>query len=166
MGVAAIFGIFAATYFWFPKMFGRMMSEPLGKLHFWFTFIGAYCIFFPMHFLGMAGHPRRYPDLSGVQYLAPLHPLHLFMSIAAFVTAAGQLFFLWNFFVSLKKGAPAPVNPWEATTLEWTISSPPPFDNFAGRVPVINNGPYEYSVPGAASDYVMQTDAPLAHQHA
>src|SRR5512140_2457925 len=84
MGVAAIFGIFAATYYWFPKMFGRMMSEPLGKIHFWFTFVGAYAIFFPMHYLGMAGHPRRYSSLAEVSYLHQLMPLQKFISIAAF----------------------------------------------------------------------------------
>src|ERR1700732_1413531 len=94
MGVAAIFGIFAATYFWFPKMFGRMLNETLGKIHFWLTFIGAYCIFMPMHFIGIAGAIRRYADSTGVQYLAQFQPVHKFMTIAAFITAAGQLIFL------------------------------------------------------------------------
>jgi cytochrome c oxidase subunit I len=160
MGVAAIFGIFAATYFWFPKMFGRMMSEPLGKIHFWLTFIGVYCIFMPMHYLGMEGHPRRYADTTAVQFLGPLHDVHLFISIFAFITAAAQLIFLFNFFWSLKKGAKAEMNPWRATTLEWSIPSPPPHDNFAGKMPSIYRGPYEYSVPGAAEDYIPQHVAP------
>jgi cytochrome c oxidase subunit 1 len=110
MGVAAIFGIFAATYFWFPKMFGRMMNEPLGKLHFWITFVGAYCIFMPMHFLGIAGAIRRYADSTGVQYLASLQPVHYFISIAAFITGAAQLLFIINFFWSLKSGPKASIN--------------------------------------------------------
>ena len=158
MGVAAIFGIFAATFYWFPKMFGRMMNEPLGKLHFWITFIGVYAIFSPMHYLGLIGHPRRYSETSGVNYLAQSNGIHHFITMAALITAAGQLLFLVNLFWSMFKGKKAPENPWEATTLEWTIPSPPPFDNFGGVHPVVYHGPYEYSVPGAAKDYIMQTD--------
>ncbi|MBV8205275.1 MAG: cbb3-type cytochrome c oxidase subunit I [Acidobacteria bacterium] len=169
MGVAAIFGIFAATYYWFPKMFGRMMSESLGRLHFWFTFVGTYAIFMPMHYEGMAGRPRRYGSMvvAGGLFnrLAALMPLEKFISIAAFVTAAAQLIFVINLFWSMKKGEKAPVNPWEATTLEWTIPSPPPHDNFAGNTPVVNHGPYEYSVPGVERDYVMQTDPASVHAH-
>src|ERR1700676_832115 len=156
MGVAAIFGIFAATYFWFPKMFGRMLNEPIGKAHFWLTFIGAYSIFMPMHFLGLAGHPRRYADTTGVNFLAPLHPVHYFITIAAMITITAQLIFLFNFFYSMKAGQKATENPWNATTLEWSIPSPPPFDNFAGHVPVVYRGPYEFSVPGATEDYIPQ----------
>ena len=159
MGVAAIFGIFAGTYYWFPKMFGRMMNETLGRIHFWFTFVGVYAIFMPMHFLGMVGHPRRYSETTGVDFLAPLEPVHVFITIAAFITAVAQLVFLFNLFWSMFKGKKASENPWEATTLEWTVPSPPPHDNFAGRVPVVNHGPYEYGVPGAPQDYIMQ-DAP------
>jgi cytochrome c oxidase subunit 1 len=158
MGVAAIFGIFAATYYWFPKMFGRMMSESLGKAHFFLSFIGTYAIFMPMHYLGMAGHPRRYSSLSEVGYLHNLMPLQKFISIVAFITIAAQFIFLINFFWSLFKGKKAEINPWQSTTLEWTVPSPPPHDNFGGVVPVVNHGPYEYSVPGAATDFVMQTD--------
>ena len=160
MGVAAIFGIFGATYFWFPKMFGRMMSEPLGKLHFWITFAGAYCIFMPMHFIGIAGSIRRYADYTGVQYLAQFQPVHRFMTIAAFITAAGQLIFLFNFFWSLKHGEKASDNPWHATTLEWTTATPPPHDNFGGHYPSVYRGPYEFSVPGATEDYIPQHLAP------
>ncbi len=165
MGVAAIFGIFAATYYWFPKMFGRMMNETLGRIHFWFTFIGTYAIFMPMHYLGMAGHPRRYSQLDVVQYLAPLMPVQKFISIAAFITIGAQLVFLFNLFWSIFKGPKASENPWEATTVEWTTASPPPFDNFAGRTPVVYHGPYEYAVPGAAKDYVMQTDPTPTSAH-
>ncbi|MGH9561332.1 MAG: cytochrome c oxidase subunit I, partial [Terracidiphilus sp.] len=144
MGVAAIFGIFSATYYWFPKMFGRMMNETLGKLHFWLTFVGAYCIFMPMHFMGLYGGIRRYADWSGATYLAALRPLHLFMTIAAFATAAAQLIFFYNFFRSLASGAKATQNPWRGTTLEWATTSPPPIDNFAGAFPEVYRGPYEY----------------------
>jgi cytochrome c oxidase subunit 1 len=161
MGVAAIFGMFAGTFYWFPKMFGRMLNETLGKIHFFLTFLGVYAIFTPMHFLGIAGNPRRYPDFKDYEFMGKLMPIHLFMTIAAFITIAAQLIFVFNLFWSMKKGAKAPMNPWEATTLEWTVSSPPPFDNFAGVHPVVNHGPYEYSVPGAPRDYVMQTDPPL-----
>jgi cytochrome c oxidase subunit I len=160
MGVAAIFGIFAATYFWFPKMFGRMLNEKLGKIHFWFTFVGAYCIFMPMHFLGLAGGIRRYADYTAISYLQPLRPLTMFMSIAAFVTATAQLVFLFNFFWSLKKGPKAGKNPWNATTLEWITDSPPAHDNFGGQYPSVYRGPYEYSVPGAAQDFIAQNIEP------
>ena len=156
MGVAAIFGIFAGTYFWFPKMFGRMMNETLGKLHFWFTFIGVYAIFMPMHFLGLVGHPRRYSELTGFEFLKPLMSVHHFISIAAFITGTAQLIFLGNLFWSMFKGKKAPQNPWEATTLEWTVPSPPPHDNFAGKPPVVYHGAYEFGVPGAKKDFVMQ----------
>jgi len=157
MGVAAIFGMFAGTAYWFPKMFGRMMSEGLGKLHFWITFVGVYAIFFPMHYLGIAGHPRRYAETSGVDYLASLQPLHEFITIAAIITISAQILFVINFFWSLRAGKKASENPWEATTLEWTVPSPPPHDNFGGKVPVVYRGAYEYSVPGVAQDYIMQT---------
>jgi cytochrome c oxidase subunit 1 len=161
MGVAAIFGIFAATYYWFPKMFGRMLNEGLGKLHFWFTFIGVYAIFLPMHTMGIMGHPRRYAQATEFKFLAETQPYHVFITIAAIITAAAQLIFLVNFFWSLFKGPKAPQNPWEATTLEWTVPSPPPHDNFAGKIPVVHHDPYEYGVPGAPKDFVMQTDPPL-----
>src|ERR1700730_10232162 len=161
MGVAAIFGIFAATYFWFPKMFGRMLNETIGKVHFWFTFVGVYSIFMPMHFLGLAGHPRRYFDTTAVEFLKKLQPVHVFISIAAFITIGAQLLFLFNFFWSLKFGKEAKEeNPWHATTLEWSIPSPPPHDNFGGHEPVVYHGPYEFSVPGAADDYIPQHLAP------
>ena len=163
MGVAAIFGIFAGTYYWFPKMFGRMMNEKMGKLHFWVTFAGVNAIFMPMHYLGMSGHPRRYADTTGVDYLASLLPLHYFISVAAFITIGIQVVFVINLFWSIFRGPKATENPWEATTLEWTIPSPPPHDNFGGRSPVVYRGAYDYSAPGAPKDYIMQTtpDAPV-----
>jgi cytochrome c oxidase subunit 1 len=165
MGVAAIFGIFAATYYWFPKMFGRMMSESMGRIHFWITFIGTYAIFMPMHYLGLAGHPRRYSQLTELAYLHDLIPLQKFMTYAAFFTIGVQLVFLFNLFWSMFKGPKASDNPWEATTLEWTTATPPPHDNFGGKTPVVHHGPYEYSVPGAPRDYTMQTDPATVATH-
>ena len=157
MGVASIFGIFAASYFWFPKMFGRLMNESLGKIHFWLTFVGVYAIFMPMHFLGMEGNPRRYPELTGFDFLEPLQSLHLFISIAAFITIGAQLLFVANLFWSLFRGPKAEMNPWDCTTLEWAVPSPPPHDNWAGKEPVVYRGAYEYNVPGEAEDFTMQT---------
>ena len=159
MGVAAMFGIFAGIYFWFPKMFGRMMNETLGKVHFWLTFIGVYCVFMPMHFIGLAGNVRRYAAFTD-DYLKPFVPVHKFMTIAALFTGAAQLLFLYNLIRSRVRGARAADNPWQATTLEWSTSSPPPVDNFGGHPPVVYRGPQEYGVPGAGAgtgdDYLMQ----------
>jgi cytochrome c oxidase subunit I len=157
MGVASIFGMFAATYFWFPKMFGRHMNESLGKFHFWITFIGVYCIFVPMHTMGIVGMPRRFAQFTEYEYLKTLHPLVVFVSIAAITTVLVQIVFYFNLFWSIFKGKRATDNPWDATTLEWVTSSPPPHDNFAGHLPVVYRGPYEFAVPGAANDFVMQT---------
>ena len=157
MAVAAIFGIFAATYFWMPKMIGRMMNETLGKWHFWLTFIGVYCIFMPMHYLGLAANVRRYSAFTD-DYLIPLIPVHKFITVAALLTGAAQLIFLWNLFYARFWGPKAPDNPWEATSLEWsTPSSPPPFDNFGGKQLEVYHDAYQYGVEGA-KDYVMQTD--------
>ena len=158
MGVASIFGMFAATYFWFPKMFGRMMNENLGKFHFWITFVGVYAIFVPFHAMGMVGMPRRYAQFGEYEFLKNTHPLVMFVTVAAIITAAVQLVFYFNFFWSMFKGQKAGDNPWEATTLEWNIPSPPPHDNFAGVVPEVYRGPYEFSVPGAPKDFMMQTE--------
>src|SRR6202166_1119351 len=158
MAVASLFGVFAGTYFWFPKMFGRMMNEGLGKLHFWLTFIGVYCIFMPMHYLGLAGNVRRYSAFVD-DYLIPLIPVHKFITIAALLTGAAQFIFLFNLIWSRFKGPIASENPWEATSLEWSTTSPPPFDNFGGRHMVVYKDPYDYSVEGASSDFIMQTSA-------
>jgi cytochrome c oxidase subunit 1 len=165
MGVAAIFGIFAATYYWFPKMFGRMMNETLGRIHFFITLAGTYAIFMPMHNLGMAGQTRRYSQFTEVAYQTKLLPLQTFISFAAIVTIAAQFIFVINLFWSMFKGPKASDNPWDATTLEWTTATPPPHDNFGGKAPVVNNGPYEYGVPGAPKDFVMQTDPPTEPKH-
>jgi cytochrome c oxidase subunit I len=158
MGVAAVFAMFAGTYYWFPKMYGRMMNETIGKIHFYITFLGVYGIFVPMHVAGFAGNPRRYSDFKEFEFLADLTRLHTFISHTSFTVAAVQLLFVFNLFWSMWRGARAAVNPWEATTLEWTVPSPPPHDNFGGADVVVHHGPYEYSVPGAASDRVMQTE--------
>jgi cytochrome c oxidase subunit I len=164
MGVAAIFGIFSATYFWFPKMFGKFMNETVAKIHFWLTFAGVYCIFMPMHFLGIAGHARRYSDLSGVPFLMQgphsLWSVQYFISIAAFITISAQLLFLGNFIAGIWGGKKAGINPWNATTLEWIIPSPPPHDNFAGQIPTVYRGAYEFSVPGEAEDFILQSALP------
>ena len=165
MGVAAIFGMFAATYYWFPKMFGRMMNETWGRVHFFITLIGTYAIFMPMHYLGIAGGTRRYSQYTEVAYLTKLMPIHQFMTYAAIITISAQFIFVINLFWSMFKGPKASDNPWESTTLEWTTATPPPHDNFGGVTPVVHNGPYEYGVPGAAKDYVMQTDPPIISGH-
>ena len=156
MAVASLFGVFAGTYFWFPKMTGRMMNETLGKLHFWLTFIGVYAIFMPMHYLGLAGNVRRYSAFVD-DYLIPLIPVHKFITVAALLTGAAQLIFLFNLIWSRFKGPIASENPWEATSLEWSTTSPPPFDNFGGRHMVVYNGPNEYGVDNNGTDFVMQT---------
>jgi cytochrome c oxidase subunit 1 len=156
MGVAAIFGIFAGVYFWFPKMFGKLMDERLGKLHFWISFIGVYMIFIPMHTMGIVGMPRRYSQFTEYRFLDTLAPLVMLVTIGAIMTATVQFVFLFNFFWSIFKGKRAGDNPWEATTLEWAIPSPPPHDNFAGVLPTVYRGSYEFSVPGAERDFVMQ----------
>jgi cytochrome c oxidase subunit 1 len=165
MGVAAIFGIFAATYFWFPKMFGRMMNETWGKIHFFITLAGTYAIFMPMHYLGMAGQTRRYSQFTEVAYQGKLVPLQTFMTYAAIITIAAQFIFVINLFWSMFKGPKASDNPWECTTLEWTTATPPPHDNFGGVTPVVNHGPYEYGVPGAPKDFIMQTDPATGTSH-
>jgi cytochrome c oxidase subunit 1 len=158
MAIAPLFAAYAGIYFWFPKMFGRFMSESIGRIHFWITFIGVYAIFVPMHVMGIQGMPRRFSSFTEYQFLASLHPLVVFVSIAAIVTIAVQFLFYFNVFWSIFKGEKAGDNPWEATTLEWNTSSPPPHDNFAGVLPTVYHGPYEFAVPGAPRDFVMQTD--------
>jgi cytochrome c oxidase subunit I len=156
MAVAAIFGIFAGTYFWFPKMFGRMMNESLGKLHFWLTFVGTYCIFMPFHYLGLAGNVRRYQAFVD-DYTMGLIPVHKFITVAALATGAAQFIFLYNLIHSRFWGERATDNPWQSTTLEWaTPTTPPPFDNFGGKLPVVYHDPYQFGVQGSAGDYVMQ----------
>jgi cytochrome c oxidase subunit 1 len=126
MGIAALFGIFAATFYWFPLMFGRMMNETLGKIHFYLTFVLAYATFLPMHFAGFAGSPRRYADFTTFDFLAALMPLQTWITHAAFTLAAVQLIFLWNLFRSMWRGPLAPANPWESASLEWRLEERTP----------------------------------------
>jgi cytochrome c oxidase subunit I len=156
MGVAAMFGIFSGTYFWFPKMYGRMMDETLGQIHFWLTFVGTYCIFMPFHYLGWAANVRRYAAFTD-DFLKPLIPLHQFITVAALFTGAVQLIFIYNFINSRLRGAPAPANPWEGTSLEWIMPSPPPWNNFGGKDPVVFHDADQYGVKTASgADYIMQ----------
>ncbi|MDR7416073.1 MAG: cbb3-type cytochrome c oxidase subunit I [Armatimonadota bacterium] len=161
MGVAALFGIFAGTYFWFPKMFGRMMDERLGRVHFWLSILGVYGTFFPMYYLGLAGMHRRIFNYQAFPYLAKLQPVQVFITLSAFLIFLGGLVFAYNLFTSLANGPRADRNPWRATTLEWFADSPPPHGNWHGDAPRVYRGPYEYSVPGAREDYLPQWLSPV-----
>jgi heme/copper-type cytochrome/quinol oxidase subunit 1 len=153
----SMFGIFAAIYFWYPKMFGRMMNDRLGKIHFWITFIGFNCTFFTMHILGMRGMPRRVAGYTNYNSFADLQPMNVFITMSAFVMAVGQIPFVINFIGSWVWGKKAPQNPWNATTLEWVDApSPPPHGNFT-TVPQVYHGPYEYSSPLVEEDWLAQT---------
>jgi cytochrome c oxidase subunit 1 len=157
--MSSIFGIFGAIYFWFPKMFGRMMNETWGKVHFALTFIFSNGVFYPMHIIGVVGHPRRYYDSTLYEGIwAPLQPLNQFMSICAIILGLSQLIFLANFFYSLFRGPVAGRNPWHSNSLEWTAPSPPPHGNFE-ETPLVYRGPYEYAHPDAETDHVPQTEA-------
>jgi len=153
---ASMFGIFAAIYFWYPKMFGRMMSPSLGYWHFALSFIAFNCTFLPMHILGLQGMPRRVSDLTSYPSLMHLQPLNQFVSFSAFALGAAQIPFIVNFLGSWIWGKKAPDNPWEATTLEWETSSPPPPENFL-KTPVVVRGPYEYANPLVKEDWISQT---------
>ncbi|KRT68318.1 MAG: cytochrome c oxidase subunit I, cytochrome c oxidase subunit I [Candidatus Rokubacteria bacterium CSP1-6] len=153
----SIFGAFAAIYYWFPKMFGRMMNEPLGKLHFWTTFITYNVAFFPMHILGVGGMMRRIYNPVQYEFLQHLQWWNVLITYGAFALGLAQIFFVINFFWSLFAGKRAPANPWNATTLEWTAPSPPPHLNWGDRIPTVYHGPYEYSVPGMSEDFAPQT---------
>jgi len=163
MAIAPLFAAFAGLYFWFPKMFGRFMNETLGKIHFWMSFIGAYCVFFPMHITGIAGHLRRIYDPTHYDFLKPIQGINVFISISAFILFSGQLLFLLNFFVSIFAGKKVTENnPWQANTLEWTVPSPTGHGNFGAELPVVYRWPFDYSVPGAPEDFIPQDVAPVA----
>jgi cytochrome c oxidase subunit 1 len=151
-----IFGIFAAIYYWFPKMFGRMMSEGLGKIHFFLTFVFFNLTFFPMHILGIGGHMRRIYNPLHYEFLAPLQDINTFITVMALVLGGSQIFFVINFIWSLFGGKRATENPWQANTVEWTAPSPPPHGNFI-TAPIVYRGPYEYSSPEVAEDWLPQT---------
>ncbi len=156
MAGAGLFGAFAAVYFWYPKMFGRLLSERLGKIHFWITFVAYYAVFFPMHYLGVSGMMRRIYDPNVYEYLQPLQPVNLFITIAAFVLFAGQLLFLWNYFASMRSGREASGNPWDSAGLEWSTPAKPGHGNWEGEIPEVHRWPYEYSRPGGKRDFVTQ----------
>ncbi|WP_337174394.1 cbb3-type cytochrome c oxidase subunit I [Paludisphaera sp.] len=152
------FALFAGIYYWFPKMFGRMMNEGLGKLHFLLTFVFMTGTFLFMHIVGWHGHMRRIPDPTVYEFLrAPgVVWMNQFMTVCAFVLGLSQLILVVNFFHSIVAGAPAPDNPWKANSLEWATTSPPPHHNF-DELPRVFHPPYEFSVPGAEDDYLPQT---------
>jgi cytochrome c oxidase subunit 1 len=159
MGVSPILVVFGAIYHWYPKITGRMYSERLGKIHFWLTFLGTYAIYLPMHYLGILGVPRRYYALGDTEFLPQsVHTINAAITIAALVVAGSVLIFLYNMIVSLWKGEKASPNPWKATTLEWqTPDTPPHHGNWGPRLPVVHRWAYDYSVPGAADDFIPQT---------
>jgi len=153
----SIFAIFGAIYFWFPKMFGRMLGETLGKWHFFLTFVFFNLTFFPMHNLGLGGMMRRIADPTVYDHLRQLQPLNQLCTIGAMGLGLTTFVFLWNVISSLRNGKKAGNNPWNANTLEWTVASPPGHGNFP-VTPVVYHGPYEYSVPGIEKDFLMQTE--------
>jgi len=158
MGLSAIYGMFSGVYHWFPKMYGRMMNKKLGYLHFWVTFISAYGVFFPMHFLGLAGLPRRYYTNSAFPMFDNLTDINSIITFFAIVGGLVQLVFIFNFFYSIFKGSKASTNPWEANTLEWTTPIERIHGNWPGEIPSVHRWPYDYSKPGADKDFVMQTE--------
>lgn len=152
-----IFGLFAAVTYWFPKMFGRMMNETLGKIHFVLTFVFFNLTFFPMHFLGTGGHMRRIWNPMQYEFLQHFQPMNEFISMSAFLLGLSQFLFLFNFCWSLCAGKKAAANPWYANSLEWVAPTPPPHGNWGAHLPVVHHGPYEYSVPDVEEDYLPQT---------
>lgn len=158
MGVAPILVIFGAIYHWYPKVTGRMLNETLGRFHFWITFLGAYLIFFPMHYLGLMGVPRRYNELTDMTIMTEsAHHLNSFISIMAFMVGFAQIVFLFNLIWSIRHGREAGGNPWRATTLEWqTPQTPPTHGNFGKDLPIVYRWAYDYSVPGAKEDFIPQ----------
>jgi len=158
MAGAALFGVFGATTFWFPKMFGRLMNPTLGKLHFWFTFLAYYGTFFPMHYIGIAGHMRRIYDPYQYDFLKSMQPINQAITVSALILGTAQILFFINFFWSAFKGKKSGANPWDATGLEWTTPNPPPHGNWPGEIPTVHRWPFDYSVPGAEKDFVSQTD--------
>lgn len=159
----SLFAAFAALYYWFPKMFGRMLNETWGKVHFAVTFITFNLAFFPMHNLGLGGMMRRIADPPIYDHLRQLQPLNQLSTIGAIGLGFATFIFIYNFIITLRKKPDAPANPWHANTLEWTVPSPPPHGNFGRELPRVYHGPYEYSVPGLDKDYLPQTEAPPAH---
>jgi cytochrome c oxidase subunit 1 len=156
MGSASFFGMLAGVYHWFPKMFGRMMNNTLGSIHFWLSFVGVYLVFFPMHYIGIAGFPRRYYSWTNFETFSGFTDLNMLVSVAAIITLAAQFIFLFNFFYSMFRGRLAPANPWNSNTLEWTTPRHPGHGNWVGEIPSVYRWPYDYSKPGSKEDYIPQ----------
>ena len=166
MGLSAVFGMFAGVYHWFPKMYGKMMNKKLGYIHFWITIVGAYGVFFPMHFVGLAGAPRRYYDYTvlgenDIDSFNQIMDLNVIITVFAIMAALGQLIFLFNFFYSIFRGPKTVQNPWKSTTLEWTTPIEHIHGNWPGELPTVHRWPYDYSKPGSDVDFIPQT-VPLA----
>lgn len=157
MGVASFFGMFAGVYHWFPKMFGRYLNNTLGYIHFWVTMVGAYLIFWPMHYEGLAGMPRRYLDKSGWVSFNQFGDLDKMITVVSIIVFAVQLMFVFNFFYSIFKGRKVTTqNPWGANTLEWTTPIRPGHGNWVGEIPEVHRWPYDYGKDGR--DFIPQTE--------
>jgi cytochrome c oxidase subunit 1 len=157
MGISALYGMFAGIYHWFPKMFGRMLNKNLGYIHFWVTAICAYGVFFPMHFIGLAGLPRRYYTNTNFPLFDDLQNVNVLITMFALVGGAFQLVFLYNFFSSIFYGKKSVQNPWRSNTLEWTTPVEHIHGNWPGEIPEVHRWPYDYSNPGHDEDFVPQT---------
>lgn len=157
MGAAAIFGMMAGVYHWFPKMFGRMMDEKLGQVHFWITFAAVYMVFVPMHFIGIDGVPRRYYSFTTFDEFNQWMEVNRFITISAMIGVGAQFIFIYNFFMSIFNGAKASRNPWQSNTLEWTTPVEHIHGNWPGAIPVVYRWPYDYSRPDITLDYLPQT---------
>ncbi len=157
MGISALYGFFAGVYHWYPRMFGRMLNKNLGYVHFWVTAVCAYGVFFPMHFIGMAGLPRRYYTNSAFPLFDDLANVNVIITIFAIVGATFQIVFFWNFFYSMFYGKKAPMNPWKSNTLEWTAPVEHIHGNWPGELPEVHRWAYDYSKPGHDEDFVPQT---------
>ena len=157
MGSAAIFGMLAGVYHWFPRLFGRLMDKKLGYLHFWVTFTCAYLVFFPLHFLGLDGVPRRYYAFTEFEFMQKWLTVNILVTWSAIVAALVQVAFLFNFFYSIFKGKKSTQNPWEANTLEWTSPVERIHGNWPGEIPTVYRWPYDYSKPGSEADFIQQT---------
>jgi cytochrome c oxidase subunit 1 len=162
MAIAPILVVFGAIYHWYPKVTGRMLDDTMGKIHFWITFVGSYAIYYPMHYLGFMGVPRRYFAIDGTNFIPPsAHSLNVAITIAALVVGAAQILFLYNLVVSYFRGRPSGPNPWNATTLEWqTPETPPRHGNFGAELPVVYRWAYDYGVPGVKCDFIPQNVPP------
>jgi len=157
MGISALYGMFAGIYHWFPRMFGRMLNKNLGYVHFWVTSICAYGVFFPMHFIGMAGLPRRYYTNTAFPLFDDLQNVNVLITVFALVGGVFQIVFLWNFFHSIFYGKKSVMNPWRSTTLEWTAPVEHIHGNWPGELPEVHRWPYDYSKPGFEEDFIPQT---------